>query len=153
MKRPRLKPEVCSGHIGAAAELIVCADLLRRGYIAYRNVSPNGDVDIIATKENGFYTAWRIQVKSNHGSAKNCDLLAIVSGNVVSYYPVSTIGQRRQPLDMDNLIYKHGTAFSSLSFAETFVERVLEDPDLRAVIIGKLKSEGTTEGTTEVVGS
>lgn len=41
----REKAKVAS--IGAAAELLVCADLLRRGFDVYQAVSPNSDADIV----------------------------------------------------------------------------------------------------------
>jgi hypothetical protein len=42
-------------HIGAHSELAACAWLLRNGYEVYRNVSPHGLVDVIATKDGKIY--------------------------------------------------------------------------------------------------
>lgn len=39
------------GTIGALAELIVCADLLKAGWSVFRNVSPHGFCDLVAVKD------------------------------------------------------------------------------------------------------
>lgn len=39
---------VSIGGVGAIGELLVCADLLRRGYDVFRSVSPNGPFDVVA---------------------------------------------------------------------------------------------------------
>lgn len=47
--------------IGAVSEMLVSADLLRRGYHVFRAISPNGPVDLIAMKDG---KPWRIEVKT-----------------------------------------------------------------------------------------
>lgn len=49
--------------IGSFAEMIVCADLLKRGFDVYRSVSPNSDADLIAARGRRLC---RIEVKSGH---------------------------------------------------------------------------------------
>ena len=39
----------------------MCVDLLRKGFQVFRNVSPNGLVDLIAERDGEI---WRVQVKS-----------------------------------------------------------------------------------------
>jgi hypothetical protein len=48
-------------HTGAANELIVAADLMRKGFEVFRNLSPRGLVDVIARRGPDLF---RIQVKS-----------------------------------------------------------------------------------------
>ncbi len=38
---------IAPGSVGAAHELMVCADLLKRGWSVFRNVSPHGDADLV----------------------------------------------------------------------------------------------------------
>ncbi len=42
--------DVAKKHLGARLELVACAWLLEHGYEVFRNVSPHGLVDIVATK-------------------------------------------------------------------------------------------------------
>jgi hypothetical protein len=58
--------KVGSQQVGAAGELIVCADLLLRGYQVFRNVSASG-VDLLAFK--GESKVYRVSVKSGTASA------------------------------------------------------------------------------------
>jgi hypothetical protein len=55
-------------NLGAACELIVCADLLRRGFSVYRNVSPAGVTDLVALKDG---RVLRVQVKSSGAGSKH----------------------------------------------------------------------------------
>lgn len=48
-------------HVGARSEMIACAWLLGQGYEVFRNVSPFGDTDLIAQKNNEFF---RFDVKT-----------------------------------------------------------------------------------------
>jgi hypothetical protein len=54
--------------VGAACELIVAADLLRRGFAVYRNVSQAGITDLVALK-NG--RVLRVQVKHHNGGNRH----------------------------------------------------------------------------------
>lgn len=48
--------------VGAMAELVVCADLLRRGYDVFRSMSANAACDLIAGTDSG--RLCRVEVKS-----------------------------------------------------------------------------------------
>ena len=81
---------ISCGTVGAAGELIVAADLMRKGYSVFRNMSPNGLVDLIASKDDRL---WRIQVKVRDSGTslseaedRQCDVLAIVTQNGVPEY-------------------------------------------------------------------
>lgn len=50
------------GSIGAIAELLVCADLLKQGFDVFRSVSINAACDLIALNQSGQFC--RIEVKS-----------------------------------------------------------------------------------------
>lgn len=56
---------------GAAAELLVCADLVRRGLSAFRAVSPASAYDLIASTPDG--RVWRLQVKKGRRMSINRD--------------------------------------------------------------------------------
>lgn len=49
------------GSIGACAEMVVCVDLLRRGYDVFRSVSPNSECDLIVSHKGKLC---RVEVKS-----------------------------------------------------------------------------------------
>jgi Holliday junction resolvase-like predicted endonuclease len=49
------------GSVGACAEMVVCVDLLRRGYDIFRSVSPNSECDLIITYRGRIC---RVEVKS-----------------------------------------------------------------------------------------
>jgi PD-(D/E)XK endonuclease len=49
--------------VGAKSELLVCCDLLSKGYEVFRNVSAHGSCDLIAVKKE---TILRIEVKTGH---------------------------------------------------------------------------------------
>jgi len=51
---------ISPGSLGAAYELAVAADLIRRGFSVFRNLSPNGSTDLLACKNN---RVLRVQVK------------------------------------------------------------------------------------------
>lgn len=46
---------ICSGTVGAIAELVVCADLMKKGFDVYRAVSPHAYADLIAIKDGRLY--------------------------------------------------------------------------------------------------
>ena len=61
---PVLGDEGCrKGNLGAMSELMVCADLLKRGFDVYRSVTRTGLFDLIAAK-NGIVC--RVEVKTAH---------------------------------------------------------------------------------------
>lgn len=48
--KPSSAEGVCTGSLGSAHELLVCADLLKRGWEVFRSVSSHASVDLIAHK-------------------------------------------------------------------------------------------------------
>lgn len=54
-------PPVAKSFIGAMGELIVCSDLLSKGYHVFRNVSQHGPCDIVIIKDN---KCFRVEVKT-----------------------------------------------------------------------------------------
>ena len=54
---------IATGTMGALAELIVSADLLRQGYEVFRSVSPHASCDIIAHKDEKML---RVEVRTGH---------------------------------------------------------------------------------------
>lgn len=91
-----LAPGVESGAVGAIAELIVSADLLRRRYEVFRAVSPTASCDLLAIRGD---RTLRVEVRAGRTRADGRviapydatdfgrqDLLAVVSGdNQVRY--------------------------------------------------------------------
>ena len=59
---------ISAGTVGALSELVVCADLLARGYSVFRSVSPHSFCDIIAFK-NG--VLMRVEVKTGYKSPQS----------------------------------------------------------------------------------
>ena len=55
------KTSIPRGSIGAVSELVVCADLLAKGYYVFRNVSAHGPCDIIILKND---KCFRVEVKT-----------------------------------------------------------------------------------------
>lgn len=58
-----------SGKIGAIAELVVCADLMRRGYEVFRAMSAASNSDAIAIKNNEIY---KFEIRTGNYFVKNC---------------------------------------------------------------------------------
>ena len=83
-----LKTTPSRGNSGAADELIVCADLLSKGYEVFRSVGPNSKADIVARigSENVVFIEVRSKFMLVDGTVRvstayesdNCDLYAIV---------------------------------------------------------------------------
>lgn len=61
-----MKHSLCSGKVGAIAELLVCADLMKQGYQVFRAVSQSSDFDLVAIKNGKTNT---IEVRS--GTERN----------------------------------------------------------------------------------
>jgi hypothetical protein len=75
----------CSpGSAGARNELLVCADLIRTGWLPFRSLSPNGPVDLLAVKRG---TVLKIQVRTEcqRSALRGNDVLAVVRDGVVRY--------------------------------------------------------------------
>lgn len=86
-----------SSTVGAIGELLVCTDLLRRGYEVFRSVSPNCSCDLAVLK-NG--TLLRIEVRTGHRAAngkiywpikksdqEKSDHFAVVTDGEIEYHP------------------------------------------------------------------
>lgn len=48
---PKRHDEMCPGDVGAAHEMLVCVDLLRKGYQVYRSVSPSASFDLAVFRQ------------------------------------------------------------------------------------------------------
>lgn len=88
-----------TGVIGAMSELVVSADLLRRGFYVFRSLSQSSPCDLIALRDNNHVlrievsTAWegsngKLYTSKNRASEKY-DVLALVlpQTNAVTYEP------------------------------------------------------------------
>jgi hypothetical protein len=95
MGRNPLLSNISTGSVGAVAELQVCADLLSRGYEAFRAVSPSASCDLIILYGSEMY---RIEVRMGSVyyrtgaitySTQNvrADILAVVNIKDVIYRP------------------------------------------------------------------
>jgi hypothetical protein len=85
-QRKKQQVEMPTGSRGAYAEVLACADLLRRGLEVYRNVSAHGRADVIARSGK---ESFAIEVRTGHRNARGqlcwpgspadvCDLYAVV---------------------------------------------------------------------------
>ncbi len=82
--------------IGAFNELLVCWDLLRKGYSVFRSVSPAAPCDLIILTKSEIF---RIEVKTsrklqttgkiyyNKQDLRKCDILAVVVNKIIKYIP------------------------------------------------------------------
>ncbi len=55
---------------GAQSELSVAIDLLERGYMVFRNITPSGSIDIIAVERGEAGSMLRIEVKTSADNSK-----------------------------------------------------------------------------------
>jgi len=80
--RPQRKE--APGTRGARNELVCCLDLLRQGFVVYRNISPHGACDLLALKRGQVV---RVQVRSEVGRAgiRKNDILAVVTDGLLRY--------------------------------------------------------------------
>jgi PD-(D/E)XK endonuclease len=75
------------GKVGAISELIVCADLIRRGFEVFRSVSQDCSSDLVVLKDGKIE---RVEVKtgrSNKLPRNRFDILAQVVDGVPMYEP------------------------------------------------------------------
>ncbi len=84
-----------TGAIGAISELVVAAELLRRGYDVFRNVAPTGKVDLVAMKQEKVV---KVQVRTGRISPSTgtlnypkqgisgCDVVAVAMCENVRYF-------------------------------------------------------------------
>jgi hypothetical protein len=83
----RQRKKEAPGVRGARNEIIAVLDLLRQGFVVYRNVAAHGVVDLIGIKRGQVV---RIQVKAEvgrHGLRRN-DVLAVVTHDGLLRYRV-----------------------------------------------------------------
>jgi len=90
-----IKEKISTGKTGAISELIVCADLLDKGYEVFRSISQSCSCDLIAMKNNEIIKievkTGRIKSDGNIGYAikeeqkNNFDILAIVVNQSITY--------------------------------------------------------------------
>lgn len=85
--------------VGTIAELVVCADLIKRGYDVFRAVSPSSGADLVAIKnENKVFVEVRTAQVSQSGKLSyptnlNCDYVnyfacVIHKSNTITYIPL-----------------------------------------------------------------
>jgi hypothetical protein len=69
---------------GAACELVIAADLIRKGFYVYRNLSPNGPSDLVALWDSRVF---RIQVKTHfyRAAMQNNDVVAVHNWQGIRY--------------------------------------------------------------------
>lgn len=90
-------PTVSSGTRGAIGELIVCADLLNKGYEVFRSVSPSCSCDLAVLKDGKLL---RIEVRTGHWTLggkltyskspkdlERSDVFAVIVGDQIYYIP------------------------------------------------------------------
>ncbi len=85
--------DISSGSIGAVGELVVAADLLRKGYEVFRSVSPSCSADIVIHRDG---KSRRVEVRTGFiqtsgkivaNRVHRADILAIVLVDRVVYEP------------------------------------------------------------------
>lgn len=81
--------EISSGAIGAMNELLVCADLTRRGYHVFRAVSPSAPCDLMMLSPAG--DKLRVEVKTGDSlyciDPSRAEIYAFVTAEGVQYVP------------------------------------------------------------------
>ena len=92
-------PGINRTNAGAVSELLVCADLLKKGFEVFRSVSPVASCDLIVKKNNIIYD---VEVKSFSPNTDNgikllysqirAKWLAYVDKGKINYYPDLTLG-------------------------------------------------------------
>lgn len=94
-RRPEHDPGVCSATVGAAHELLVASDLLRRGLSVFRSVSANCDCDMIVMNGTKLlrlevttgYTQKSGKIFWPHHDPEKYDVLAAVHKDGIEYRP------------------------------------------------------------------
>lgn len=82
-----------TGCVGAASELLVCADLLRLGWNVFRSVSPVSPFDLIIVRDTSLLLRVEVRTAFNHKGKIACpkhgtyDVLAIVRDCEIVYRP------------------------------------------------------------------
>lgn len=91
--------------IGAYGEMIVCADLLSRGFDVFRSVSPSAKCDIVAI---GRFTGKTFRIESRMGRVQPKGKLQFNSRGWQGYDLLAVV------VDMTKVIYKPDTAYREL---------------------------------------
>lgn len=88
---------ISRGNVGAIAELMVCENLLRKGYEVFRAVSPNSKCDIVAIDKSGKCIQIEVKAAKTHlktGTVyavplvrNRFDVLALVTIDGIRYVP------------------------------------------------------------------
>jgi hypothetical protein len=101
----RTSAQSASGLVGSASELVCCADLLRRGWYAFRSASHQSPVDVIAMKGP---VLLRVEVRTST-NGRTCkmhgtyDILAMVKDSIVIYRPDLPLVESQQVVPVENL--------------------------------------------------
>lgn len=113
------------GNKGAAGELIVCVDLMSKGYMVFRAVHPNSPYDLIAVAgDRLFRIEVKIGQKSSNGSKRNrrtyrkyfrnnrivddYDAIATVHNVTKVTYTSHSLNSKASDVKQDNdLIFQH----------------------------------------------
>lgn len=73
----RVCKEISTGHLGAWGELSITTDLIKRGWLVFKNVSPNGIFDLVIYRNDLMY---KVEVKTvreyQRDALDNCDVLS-----------------------------------------------------------------------------
>lgn len=131
---------------GAAVELMVCADLLSKGFDVYRSVSPNSACDVIAVASE---RVLRIEVKSSptYTVRDGADITAWLQDGVVRYHghiemipvappcpaPPVREEQMAQADDLPGWITKSAAAIA-LAVSTKTIEKYVQQGKLRQVM-------------------
>lgn len=73
------------GWAGAAGELLVAADLIRRGHVVFRAITAHAPFDLVSYRDG---LLERVEVKTRPGVVDRTrfDVLAVVNGDTVEYF-------------------------------------------------------------------
>jgi Holliday junction resolvase-like predicted endonuclease len=71
---------------GAISELIVCADLIKKGYEVFRSVSPSAKVDLLIKKAHRLYSVEVKTIRVSEGTGR-VDKRQIKADYLVTYFP------------------------------------------------------------------
>jgi hypothetical protein len=82
-----MRKKEAPGVRGARNELVCVLDMLRQGFIVYRNYSPHGAVDVVGIKRGQIVC---VQIRSEVGRAglRHNDVLAVVTADGLLRYRV-----------------------------------------------------------------
>lgn len=119
---------------GAAAELLVSADLLKRGAAVYRSVSPAAPFDLIALFGNRLI---RVEVKSRRPeSFKGIkgDVVAFIHCDIVRYRSLTDVEIPElidEPEEFGDLAaaYKASTEWRRIPKLKGLINGIMMDPD------------------------